>query len=471
MKECSLAVDIGASGGNVSAGFLEKGKLKLVEVHRFSNNLIEKDNKFIWDIDKLFTEIKNGIAKCENLELLPNSIGINTWAVDFVLLDENGNLLTDAIAYRDPRTNGVMEEVFQILNKEYLYERTGIQFQKFNTIFQLYALKMTEPEILEKAKSFLMIPDYFNYLLTGNKVNEYTNVTTTQLVNAFTKDWDYDLIEKLGFNSEMFHEINQPKTIVGNLKSKYKSKFGFDMQVILPATHDTASAVVAIPEPDETIFLSSGTWSLIGVENDSPLCTESALHYNFTNEGGFDYRYRFLKNIMGLWMIQEVRRLCNNKYSFKELVNMAQETAEDFNSIVDVNDERFLNPPNMIKEIESYCRETNQVLPKNPGEIAKCIYDSLAESYRDSIKQIEKLMDKEYNTIHIIGGGAKNKMLNKLIAIISKKEVYAGPFEATALGNIIVQLIALGKINNLKESRELVKHSFQIDRFLADEIS
>lgn len=467
LRECSIAVDIGASSGNVVAGYLEEGKLVLKEVHRFPNNFIEKNGDFLWDIDKLFVEIQVGIQKCEIYGFLPKSIGIDTWAVDFVLLDENDQLLTDVFSYRDPRTDGMMDKVFQIIAKEELYDRTGIQFQKFNTIYQLYALKENEPEVLNNAKTFLLLPDYINFLLTGTKVNEYTNATTTQLVSAEQKDWDYEIIDRLGFNKEMFQEIKMPKTYLGNIKEEYQKKFGFDLQVILPATHDTASAIVAVPESDETIYISSGTWSLIGTENEFPLCTNEALNYNFTNEGGFEYRFRFLKNIMGLWMIQEVKRIYGEKYSYDDLVRLAEEV-EDFNSIVDVNDDRFLRPINMIEEVQDYCKETKQKVPNTPGQIAKCIYDSLAESYQTSVNQIESLLNRTFDKINIIGGGAQNKLLNQLLANKTNKKVYTGPIEATALGNIIVQLVAREKIQDLKEAKNLIKRSFTIEKYVSN---
>lgn len=467
MQTCSLAVDIGASSGIVTAGFIEDGKLKLNEIHRFENKLIEKNNSFCWDIDKLFTEIKKGIQRTKELGYKPDSIGIDTWAVDFVLLDENDELITDAVAYRDPRTKGMMEEVFSLINKEYLYSKTGIQFQKFNTIYQLFYLKKNKPEILEKAKTFLMIPDYLNFLLTGKKVNEYTNATSTQLVNAFTKKWDMELLRELGINTQMFQKITPPKTSLGHLKTELKNELSFDMEVILPATHDTGSAVLAVPELEDTIYISSGTWSLIGVENKTPICGSKALDYNFTNEGGVDYRFRFLKNIMGLWMIQEVKRHFNDKYSFAMFAEMAEEI-KDFHSKVNVNDNRFLKPKNMIKEIQLYCKETNQPVPQSPGEIAKCVFDSLADSYQAAVFEIEEIKGKKYSKINIIGGGSKNEMLNQLIADTTGKLVVAGPSEATAIGNIAAQLIALKKIKNTGEARSIISESFDLMTYTAN---
>lgn len=464
MSKCSLAVDIGASSGRVMAGYIKENELKLEEVHRFDNSLVKKNGHFCWDIEALFAEIKQGIKASKEKGFQAESFGIDTWAVDYVLLDENDNLITDAVAYRDSRTDGVMEEVFEIVSKERLYLETGIQFQKFNTIYQLYALKKSNPEVLEKAASFLMLPDYFNFLLTGKKANEYTNATSTQLVNAFTKKWDEGLLDALGINKQMFEAIKPPTTNLGNLRKELADELGFDLQVFLPATHDTGSAVAAVPEIKDTIYISSGTWSLIGVENQFPICITKALDYNFTNEGGLDYRYRFLKNVMGLWMIQEVRRNYHNNYSFAELVSLA-EKAKDFQSTVNVDDGRFLKPDNMIEEIQRYCKETDQQVPNNPGEVAKCVFDSLAVSYQTAINQIEEIYEQEFETINVIGGGSQNEMLNQLIADTTNKTVLAGPVEATAIGNVIAQLIALGEIANLSEARELINRSFKLKEF------
>jgi len=465
MTKYSIAVDIGASSGRLILGWLENGSLKLDEIHRFENKIVKKGDHFCWEVDKLFQEIKNGLKKCAEVGIKPDSIGIDTWAVDFVLLDENDQPITEAVSYRDPRTDGMMEEVFQIISKERLYLETGIQFQKFNTIYQLYSIKKNHPEILEKAKTFLMIPDYLNYLLTGKKANEYTNATSTQLVNAFTKKWDHQLLDVLGINKDMFQEINAPKTVLGTLKEELVSELGFDMEVILPATHDTGSAVIAVPEQDGTIYISSGTWSLIGTENYFPICVTKALDYNFTNEGGIDYQFRFLKNIMGLWMIQEVKRNYNDEYSFARFVELAEE-AKDFKAIVNVNDDRFLKPDSMVQEIMNYCVETGQPVPNTPGEVAKCVYDSLAVSYQDAVKEIEEIFEKQFEKINVIGGGCQNEMLNQLIADVTNKEVNAGPIEATAIGNIAAQLLALGEIQDIKRARAIIKESFEVKKYL-----
>lgn len=465
--EYHLAIDIGASSGRHILGFIKDGKLKLEEIYRFSNGIKKVNNEYCWDLKNLFSEIKNGIKKCKEIGKIPKSIGIDTWAVDFVLLDENEDILGNTVAYRDDRTEGIMEEVFKIIPKDMLYLYTGIQFQRFNTIYQLMAIKKKNPENLKKAKTFLMIPDYFNFLLTGKKVNEYTNATSTQLVNSFDKTWDDNILNSLEINKEMFQEIKLPKTNLGNLRSELVEEFGFDMEVILPATHDTGSAFISsVCNDEDSVYLSSGTWSLMGVENRFPICVPQSMNYNFTNEGGIDYRFRFLKNIMGLWIIQEVKRMYKDEYSFQELVVRAKE-AECFQSIIDVNHDRFLNPENMITEIQDYCKETNQDIPKTPGEVAYCVFNSLGISYRESIKELEEIFEKKYERINVFGGGCQNELLNQLIADRTNKEVLVGPVEATAIGNIIVQLLSFNKIEDLREARKLIAESFEIKKYTA----
>lgn len=465
--EYHIAIDIGASSGRHILGFIEDGKLKLEEIYRFSNGIKKVNNEYCWDLKNLFLEIKNGIKKCKEIGKIPKSIGIDTWAVDFVLLDENEDILGNTVAYRDDRTEGIMEEVFKIISKDMLYLYTGIQFQRFNTIYQLMAIKKKNPENLKKAKTFLMIPDYFNFLLTGKKVNEYTNATSTQLVNSFDKTWDDNILNSLEINKEMFQEIKLPKTNLGNLRSELVEEFGFNMEVILPATHDTGSAFISsVCNDEDSVYLSSGTWSLMGVENRFPICVPQSMNYNFTNEGGIDYKFRFLKNIMGLWIIQEVKRVYKDKYSFQELVIKAKEV-ECFKSIIDVNQDRFLNPENMITEIQDYCKETNQDIPKTPGEVAYCVFNSLGISYRESIKELEEIFEKKYERINVFGGGCQNELLNQLIADRTNKEVLAGPVEATAIGNIIVQLLSFNKIEDLREARKLIAESFEIKKYTA----
>jgi rhamnulokinase len=466
--EYFLAIDIGASSGRHILGSVENGKINLEEIYRFENGISKIGNEYCWNIEQLFKDIKAGIKKCKEIGKIPKSIGIDTWAVDFVLLDENDKVLGNAVAYRDDRTEGMMEEAFKVIPQDMMYLYTGIQFQRFNTVYQLLSIKKNNPEMLNKAKTFLMVPDYLNFLLTGEKVNEYTNATSTQLVNSFDRTWDEKILDELGINKDIFQEIKLPKTSLGNLRKELVEEFGFDMEVILPATHDTGSAFISsVCNDSDSVYLSSGTWSLIGVENRFPICVPQAMEYNFTNEGGIDYRYRFLKNIMGLWVIQEVRRNLENKYSFAELVDLAREHS-DFPSIVDVDDDRFLKPESMIEEMKLYCIETNQRVPQEVGEIAMCVFNSLAHCYKKAVANLEGVFEKEFKRINIFGGGCQNNLLNELVAKVTGKEVLAGPVEATAIGNIVAQLISKDVFKDLGEARQAIKESFDIKVFKAD---
>ena len=374
-----LAVDIGASSGRHMLGFVEDGKIRMEEIYRFENGMVKKDGHLCWDLEKLFQEIVRGMAVCRDKGKIPVSMGIDTWAVDYVLLDKDGKVTGNTYGYRDSRTQGMDDAVNSLIPAKELYARTGIQKQMFNTIYQLTALKEQEPQVLEQAEKMLLIPDYFAYRLTGTTKTEYTNATTTQLVSPVTKDWDYELIEKLGIKSSIFGEITMAGTEVGSLTKEIEEKVGYNLQVIQTATHDTASAVVAVPAQKDALYISSGTWSLMGVEQEEANCSEESRKANLTNEGGYEYRYRFLKNIMGLWMIQSVRHEYEDAYSFAQLCEMA-EACRDFPSRVDVNDERFLAPDSMIEAIRRVCRENGQQVPENVGEIATVIYQSLAES-------------------------------------------------------------------------------------------
>ena len=461
-----LAVDIGASSGRHMLAHLEDGKIVLEEIYRFSNEMIDRKGYKVWNVRRLFQEILSGMKKCAELGKIPYSMGIDTWAVDYVLLDENDRRIGETVAYRDKRTYGMDEEVYKLITEEQLYLRTGIQKQIFNTIYQLMALKKTEPDQLERAETFLMVPDYFNFLLTGRKVQEYTNATTTQLVNPATKDWDDELLEKLGIKRNIFQEIKMAGCEVGELEQEIQKQVGFNCKVILPPTHDTASAVVAVPSrKEETLYISSGTWSLMGTERLQADCSKESMLHNFTNEGGYGYRYRFLKNIMGLWMIQSVRKELVPDMSFAEICELAEK--EKITSLVDVNDERFLAPESMVEEVRSACWETLQQVPKTIGEIAAVIYNSLANCYAMAAKEIEIITGQKYQELHIVGGGANADFLNKLTAKYTGKTVLAGPTEATALGNISVQMITAGEFADLKEARECIYHSFEIKLYKA----
>lgn len=457
-----LAVDIGASSGRHMLASMEDGKMKLEEVYRFPNGMDNKNGTLCWDVDRLFTEIKNGLKKCKELGKIPAIMGIDTWGVDYVLLDEKNQILGDTVGYRDSRTNGMDEKVYEKISLSALYERTGIQKQIFNTIYQLMAVKETHPEYLEQAKAILMIPDYFHFLLTGVKKNEYTNATTGQLVNPTTNDWDYELIDMLGYPRKMFQKLIMPGTGIGHLSDKIREEVGFDLEVVAPATHDTGSAVLAVPaNDDDFIYISSGTWSLMGIERKEADCSEKSCEMNFTNEGGYAGRFRYLKNIMGLWMIQSVRHEVNDAYSFAEICAMAEE-AKDFPSRVDANDECFLSPDNMTEEVKDYCRRTGQKVPETLGEIATVIYTSLAECYAKTAKELEEMTGRTYSRIHIVGGGSNAGYLNELTAKATKKEIHAGPGEATAIGNITAQMLKAEEFKTIEEARTIIHESFGV---------
>lgn len=462
-----LAVDIGASSGRHILGSLdETGKhMGLEEIYRFDNGMTKKDGQLCWDLSYLFEQIVEGMKKCNELGKIPKTMGIDTWAVDFVLLDHEDRVLGNTVGYRDERTKGMDEEVCRLLSQEMLYSRTGIQKQIFNTIYQLMAVKKETPQLLSRAESMLMVPDYFNFLLTGEKCTEYTNATTTQLVSPVTKDWDYELIELLGYPKRIFGTISQPKTLVGHLTEEIKDRVGYDLEVVLPATHDTGSAVVSVPASgDNYLYISSGTWSLMGMERMEADCSRAGMEANLTNEGGYDYRFRYLKNIMGLWMIQSVRNELGRKYSFAQLCDMAEECRE-FPSRVDVNDQSFLAPENMMEAIARYCEVHGERAPKTPGEFAAVIYQSLADSYAQTVQEIEEITGKRFEKIHIVGGGANADYLNRLTAQSTQKPVYAGPTEATAIGNLAVQMLADKRFTSLEEVRRVIYESFDIKEY------
>ncbi len=465
MSPYFLAVDIGASSGRHMLGHLEKGRLVLEEIYRFENGMKQTKEGLCWDIPALFQEIKTGIRRCGELGKIPVSMGIDTWAVDYVLLDEQDQILGDTFGYRDSRTAGMDEEVYRLIPEKELYQRTGIQKQIFNTVFQLTAVKKAHPEYLEQARTFLMLPDYFHFLLTGEKRSEYTNATSTQLVNAETKDWDDEVISRLGYPREMFLPLSQPGTQVGVFTKEIEKEVGFSCQVVLPATHDTASAVMAVPcQEDNCLYISSGTWSLMGTENKKAICTEESRQKNFTNEGGYDFRYRYLKNIMGLWMIQSVRHEEKDQYSFAQLCEMADECS-DFPSRVFVNAQEFLAPESMTEAVRQYCEKSGQRVPETTGELAAVIYQSLAKCYGETVQEIEQLTGEHYDTIHIVGGGANADYLNRLTASQSGRQVLAGPSEATAIGNLMAQMIGKGEFAGLMQARACVAESFPIREY------
>ncbi|MCD7867701.1 MAG: rhamnulokinase [Clostridiales bacterium] len=467
MADYYLAVDIGASSGRLILGHMEDGRMELEEVHRFENGMVKKDGELCWEFDRLFDAIKEGLKKCKAIGKIPVSMGVDTWGVDFVLLDKDGNVLGNTVGYRDHRTDGIDEEVYKIISLEDLYARTGIQKAIFNTIYQLMAVKKQHPEYLEQAETMLLVPDYFHYLLTGEKTCEYTEATTGQLVSPETKDWDYELIDMLGYPRKIFQKLIMPGTSVGHFTKELQEEVGFDVEVVAPATHDTGSAVLAVPaNDDDFIYISSGTWSLMGLEREKADCSKRSCELNLTNEGGYAGRFRYLKNIMGLWMIQSVRHETNDQYSFAQLCDMAEE-ARDFPSRVDANDECFLSPDNMTEEIKDYCRRTGQQVPETLGELSTVIYASLADCYAKTAGELEEMTGRTYSRIHVVGGGSNAGYLNELTARATGKEVHAGPGEATAIGNITAQMLKNGVFASIEEARTTIHESFGIKVYKA----
>ena len=461
MERYYLAIDIGASSGRHMLASMKDGKMQLEEVYRFPNGMDDKNGTLCWNVERLFTEIKNGLKKCKEIGKLPVSMAIDTWGVDYVLLDKDDRILGDTVGYRDSRTEGMDEKVYEVIPQDELYARTGIQKQIFNTVYQLMAVKESHPEYLEQAESILMIPDYFHFLLTGVKKNEYTNATTGQLVSPKTNDWDYEMIDMLGYNSKMFRPVSMPGTVVGEFTEEVQKEVGFNCTVVLPATHDTGSAVLAVPtNDDDAVYISSGTWSLMGIERKEADCSMESMKANFTNEGGYDHRFRYLKNIMGLWMIQSVKKEFAEDLSFAQICEMASK--ETISSIVDCNDDCFLAPKSMIKAVQVFCRRTGQQVPETVGEISSVIYNSLAKCYGDTVKEIEEITGKKYSTIYVVGGGSNAGYLNELTAKYTGKKVSAGPSEATAIGNVIVQMLHDGVFKDLPEARTCVRESFDV---------
>ena len=460
-KEYYLAIDIGASGGRHILGFMSDGRMQLKEIYRFENSMTHTDGHLCWDTDRLFNEILNGMKKCHEEGMIPKCLAIDTWAVDYVLTDDEGKTVGRTYGYRDHRTGGADEIVEKAISSDELYERTGIQKQPFNTIYQLAVTGDSEPEVMGRAKHLLLLPDYFNYRLTGRMMTEYTNATTTSLVSTKTGIWDDEIISLLGIPRELFGDITMAGTHVGHLTDEIKNIVGYDTTVVQAASHDTASAVAAVPSlKDDFLYISSGTWSLMGTELNKALVTVESRDENFTNEGGYEYRFRFLKNIMGLWMIQSVRHEYDDRFDFSELCDMAE--ASDISSIVDVNDDRFLSPNSMTEEIKSACFDTGQQIPETPGDTARIIYRSLAKCYAKTATLIERLTGNNYPAINIVGGGAKADYLCRLTHEETGKPVYAGPSEGTAVGNLLIQMISDGVFTDLMDARRVVSESFDI---------
>jgi len=480
-----LAIDVGASSGRHILGRLEDGKIILEEIYRFDNSQIRKDGHDCWDMQALAREVIAGLKACAAAGNIPSTVGVDTWGVDFVLVDEAGSPCSDMVAYRDKRTEGADAIVEAAVPADELYSRCGIQKMSFNTVYQLAALKKEHPEQLEAAHRLLMVPDYLNFVLTGKMSNEYTNATTGSLVNARTKDWDWELVDRLGLPRRIFGALEMPGASLGPLSAAVAAEAGFQTQVVIPATHDTGSAFLAVPaRDDKAVYLSSGTWSLLGVENAEPITSPAARAANFTNEGGAWHRFRFLKNIMGLWMVQSIRRELNGvdyvagksaaaqswetaladyekgrRYSFADLESAAR-AASDFAGTVDANDARFLAPDSMIAAV----LDAADVKPTTVGELIQCVYRSLAKCYASVIAGLSSITGRQYTSLNIVGGGSKDGYLNELTRAETGLEVFAGPSEGTAVGNLIVQFIAAGEFSGLDDARAAVVRSFDVKR-------
>lgn len=456
-----LAIDIGASSGRHILGHVEDDIIITEEVFRFSNELKKTNGSLCWDLEDLFQNILEGLACCNNLGKIPETVAIDTWACDFVLLDKHDKIIGDTVGYRDNRTLGMDTVLSEIISEKDLYIRTGIQKQLFNTIYQLLSIKERTPEYLTRAKNFLMIPDYLSYRLSGVMRNEYTVMTSTQLISPITKKLDTELLKKIGIDHSIFQEIVKPSTLLGLLKEDIALSLGFQTKVITTASHDTAAAVVAVPSNDQNIlYISSGTWSLLGTEKLNPILTESSRAANFTNEGGYEDRFRFLKNIMGLWMIQSLYNELDCKYNFETLCAMAESSG--IKSIINCNDPVFLSPESMIMEVKNYCSRSAQTVPVTVEDLSAVIYNSLGISYKEAITEIETITGQRYKTLNIIGGGANAEYLNQLTADYTGLNVITGPVEATAIGNLMVQMIKDRVFKSLRDGRECILKSFKM---------
>jgi rhamnulokinase len=460
-----LAVDLGAESGRVVLGRFDGGRVSLEEVHRFPNSPVRLPDGLHWDVLRILSEIKDGLAKAVREEKI-EGIGIDSWGVDFGLLDGEGALVSTPYHHRDTRTEGMMEEAFGLVPKEEIYQTTGIQFLPINTLYQLLAMRRSP--LLEAAETMLLIPDLMNYWLTGEKACEYTNATTTQLLDLQEGGWARDLFEGMDLPSRILAPIVQPATELGPLLPEVAEEVGAGPPLFAVASHDTASAVVAVPaEGEDFAYISSGTWSLVGVEVPGPVVTEEGLRANFTNEGGFGGKTRLLKNVMGLWLLQECRRQWareGHEYSYEELVRLAED-APPAGPLVDPDHLAFLAPGEMASRIRSFCEETGQRPPEEPSAVARCVFESLALKYRYAIEQAEGLAGRAIGTVNVVGGGSQNSLLCQLTADATRRPVLAGPVEATALGNLMVQAYARGHLASLEEIRETVRRSVEVQEY------
>lgn len=467
-RQVFLAFDLGAESGRATIGELTNRELEIKELHRFPNIPVKVENNVFWDVLRIWNEMKFAISTAyEKYGNSLLSIAVDTWGVDFALLDKNGELLGNPHHYRDPRTEGIMEEVFKRISREELYKKTGIQFMRINTIYQIFSVVLRNPSLFHSASKFLMMPDLFNYWLSGITVSEFTDATTTQLYNPLKKNWDYELIEKLDIPKDIFPNIINPGTLLGKISKNLVRELNIssEISIVATASHDTASAVAATPlEKENSAYISSGTWSLVGVEVKEPVINEKSLLYNFTNEGGVFGKFRLLRNVQGMWLLQECKKILARQgkdLSYEELTNLASKSRE-FISFIDPDDPRFISPTNMIDEILLYLEETKQEKPRNEGELIRLILESLAFKYRFVIEKLEELTGRKIEQINIVGGGSRNWLLNQLTANFTGAKVVAGPVEATSTGNILMQAVSFNLVSSHEELRNIVKNSFEL---------
>jgi rhamnulokinase len=469
-----LALDLGAESGRAMLGQFDGKRLHLTEVHRFPNVPVQLTSGLHWNILHLWNEVQQGLALAirEHAPQL-TSIGIDTWAVDFGLLDQGGQLLSNPYHYRDSRTDGMLEEAFRRVPRAEIFEQTGIQFLPINTLYQLLSMAVSRSPVLDIARTFLTVPDLLNYWLTGQTVCEFSNATTTQCYNPRRGEWAVEILQLLDIPTHLFPRITPPGTDLGPLlpyvADKIGSQPGTGPTVIAPACHDTGSAVVAVPAADpDFAWISSGTWSVMGAELQEPLINEQSLHYNFTNEGGVCGTFRFSRNVMGLWLVQECRRtwsLRGETHSYDELTQMAAQ-AEPFLAVVDPDNGEFFKPGDMPTRIREFCRTTGQPVPQSKQAILRCTLEGIALKYRWVLERMEEMLGRRLEPIYIVGGGTQNHLLSQFTADALNRQVITGPVEATAMGNILMQMMALGHVSTLAEARQVVRESFGLSRFI-----
>ncbi len=474
-----LAVDMGASSGRVVAGLFDGQRLRLEVVHRFENGPVVAADRMYWDLLTQWTDVKAGLkAGAAQYGDRVSSVGVDTWGVDFGLVGRGDELLGNPYHYRDGRTSGILDRAFPIVSREEIFDQTGLQFMELNTLFQLIAMKEANSPMLDVAESLLMIPDLFHWLMTGEKANEFSNATTTQFYNPRTQGWATGLLERFGLPTGMLGEIVPPGTLLGKLRPSVAEETGLTgVEVVLPGTHDTASAVMAVPAASQAgarpdwCYISSGTWSLMGVEMPEPVVTDKCRELNFTNEGGVGGTIRLLKNIGGLWLVQECRRIwkeAGREYSWDELVQLSTQ-AKPLVSLINPDHASLVAPKSMPEAIGEFCRNSGQAVPESEGAMIRCVLESLAMRYRQVLGWLEELIGGRIETIHIVGGGTQNRLLCQMAADACNRHVVAGPVEATAIGNLMMQAVAGGDVGSIPEAREVIRRSFDVEEYVPQE--